>query len=231
MLDHRFIGGENEYDDIYYLPYGKDTSLFDTIYLTTDKIYEVSNDWLKEISRPDLFASTVDADNSITAKNNLASFIIPCPEVSLVHRFFGYSVNVNIVTHQQLAESISKVLGPVVRDIYSLADASSIKFTRYNSFGKSYFDVEKETPNKSSKSRLLIPINDDLINAIREHCKNNNLSISGYIKNLVSQDLGIFDKSTPVLPLEEYGEHNFILQPDEDDEDLDWLDEFDEKPF
>ena len=112
-----------------------------------------------------------------------------------------------------------------------MADASSIKFTRYNSFGKSYFDVEKETPNKSSKSRLLIPINDDLINAIREHCKNNNLSISGYIRNLVSQDLGIFDKSTPVLPLEEYGEHNFILQPDEDGEDLDWLDEFDEKPF
>ena len=112
-----------------------------------------------------------------------------------------------------------------------MADASSIKFTRYNSFGKSYFDVEKETPNKSSKSRLLIPINDDLINAIREHCKNNNFSVSGYIRNLVLQDLGSGNITPTFSFTEEFNEHTFVLQPDEDDEDLDWLDEFDEKPF
>ena len=84
-----------------------------------------------------------------------------------------------------MSESVAKALGPVVRDIYSLADASSIKFTRYNSFGKSYFDVENERPKKSNQSKLLISINDDLITAIKEHCESNNFSVSGYIRNLV----------------------------------------------
>ena len=130
-----------------------------------------------------------------------------------------------------MSESVAKALGTVVRDIYSLTDASSINFKRYNPFGKSYSDVEKETPNKSSKSRLLIPINDDLITAIKEHCESNNFSVSGYIRNLVLQDLGSGNITPTFSFTEEFNEHTFVLQPDEDDEDLDWLDEFDEKPF
>lgn len=168
---------------------------------------------------------------SVTTKNGLSTFLIPCPEVSLLNRFFGYSVNVNIAMYPQLSESVAKALGTVVRDIYSLTDASSINFKRYNPFGKSYSVVENERPKKSNQSKLLISINDDLITAIKEHCESNNFSVSGYIRNLVLQDLGSGNITPTFSFTEEFNEHTFVLQPDEDDEDLDWLDEFDEKPF
>ena len=130
-----------------------------------------------------------------------------------------------------MSESVAKALGTVVRDIYSLTDASSINFKRYNLFGKSYSDVENERHKKSNQSKLLISINDDLITAIKEHCESNNFSVSGYIRNLVLQDLGSGNITPTFSFTEEFNEHTFVLQPDEDDEDLDWLDEFDEKPF